>query len=209
MLTPKQQIFCVEYLVDLNAKQAAIRAGYKPKNAEIVANQLLKKTLVRAEIDRAMAVRMQRVEVKAEQVVRELARIGFANIRDAVSWGPDGIEIRDSEAIDDEVSAAIAEVSQTQHGIRIKMHSKTDALGKLASHLGLLVDRKEITGKDGGPIESKAQVEHTGKLTLQESVERYQKELAHDADMEAADSTSPGDGDRQPMDSPPPDPPPS
>lgn len=67
--------------------------------------------------------------------------------------------------------------------------------------------RQEITGKDGGPIESKTQVEHTGKLTLQESVERYQKELAHDADMEAADSTSSGDGDRQPVDTPPSDPP--
>lgn len=146
-LTAKQTEFCKQYLVDLNATQAAIRAKYKASSAENIGRQLLRKKGVAAEIARMMAKRAQKTEVKAEQVVRELARVAFADIRKALTWGPEGVHIVPSELVDDETAAAIAEVSQTQHGIRVKMHSKPEALAKLAQHLGMLIDRKEHTGK--------------------------------------------------------------
>lgn len=146
-LTEKQEEFCKQYLLDLNGKQAAIRAGYSAKTADVIAGQLLRKTSVKAQIDRLMAKRGQRVEVKADQVVRELCRIAFADIRKAVTWDASGVSVMPSDLIDEETGAAIAEVSQTQHGVRVKMHSKTEALAKLAQHLGMLIDRKEHTGK--------------------------------------------------------------
>jgi phage terminase small subunit len=60
----------------------------------------------------------------------------------------------DSAEIDDDTAAAIAEVSQTRDGIRIKFHDKLGALEKIGKHLGMLVDRHEHTGKNGGPIET-------------------------------------------------------
>ena len=76
-MTKKQQLFCEEYLIDLNATQAAIRAGYKPESAGSVGSENLKKPEIRARIDKAMAERSKRTGVNADRVVRELARVAF------------------------------------------------------------------------------------------------------------------------------------
>lgn len=71
-LTPKQDLFVHEYLVDLNAKQAAIRAGYSPKTAEWIGPQLLQKTHVQDELAKRQARRSARLEIRAEDVLRRL-----------------------------------------------------------------------------------------------------------------------------------------
>ena len=74
-MTPKQQAFVNEYLIDLNATQAAIRAGYSTKTAEVIANQLLNKTLVRAAINKAQMQRADKTELNAEWVLNRLQLI--------------------------------------------------------------------------------------------------------------------------------------
>lgn len=74
-LTDKQKAFVTEYLVDLNATQAAIRAGYKGKNVDDIACQLLRKTQVAQAIQEAMKKREQRTEITADQVLQEIANI--------------------------------------------------------------------------------------------------------------------------------------
>jgi phage terminase small subunit len=143
-LTPKQQLFCLEYIVDLNATQAAIRAGYRPHRAHVTGSKLASISLVRAEINRLMAERRERTEVNADQVIRELSRIAFADIGDICQWGEEGVILKKSETLPPLVRGAVAEVSQGQFGVKVKMHSKTDALSKLAQHLGLLIDAKVI-----------------------------------------------------------------
>ena len=71
-LTPKQEAFVREYLIDLNATQAAIRAGYSAKNAETIGYQLLQKTLVRAAIDEQMLKRETKTEITAEWVLNTI-----------------------------------------------------------------------------------------------------------------------------------------
>ena len=71
-LTPKQERFVAEYLLDLNATQAAARAGYSAKTAEQQGHQLLKKTSVSAEIQKAMQRRAERVERNADDVLRDI-----------------------------------------------------------------------------------------------------------------------------------------
>jgi phage terminase small subunit len=71
-LTPKQEAFIQEYLVDLNATQAAKRAGYKGKNLDKVGSELLGKTRVRAEIQAAMDKRAEKVGRTAEDVLRDI-----------------------------------------------------------------------------------------------------------------------------------------
>ena len=74
-LTDKQAAFVREYLVDLNATQAAIRAGYSERTASRIGPQLLGKTWVREAIEKAQAKRARRVEVKAEDVLRGVIEV--------------------------------------------------------------------------------------------------------------------------------------
>ena len=75
---------CEEYLIDLNATQAAIRAGYSPNAAGSIGSELLKKPEIRARIDQAMAERSKRTGINADRVLRELGRIAFLNPKDVI-----------------------------------------------------------------------------------------------------------------------------
>lgn len=81
-LTPKQQRFVVEYLVDLNATQAAIRAGYKPARAREQAYQLMRKPEVQDAIAKAMAERGKRTKVDADYVLQRLVEIDQLDLLD-------------------------------------------------------------------------------------------------------------------------------
>lgn len=156
-LTPKQVRFVEEYLVDLNATQAAIRAGYSEKTAKEIGCQNLTKLNIAAEIEKAMESRVERTQVTADQVIAELAKIAFVDIRKAVVWGatpnkpdvegikPNGlgmypVALVPSTKIDDDTAAAISEVSLTQTGVKIKMYDKKAALDSLGKHLGMFKD---------------------------------------------------------------------
>ena len=84
-LTPKQRFFCDEYLIDLNATQAAIRAGYSPISARDIGCKNLTNPYIKAHIEKRMANRKERTEITQDMVLKELARIGFANIDDYVT----------------------------------------------------------------------------------------------------------------------------
>ena len=71
--------FCEEYLVDLNATQAAIRAGYAPRAANVQGCRLMKREDVKAEIARLKAERGERAQISADDVLREVSRIAFAD----------------------------------------------------------------------------------------------------------------------------------
>ena len=79
-LTEKQKRFCEEYLVDLNAKQAAIRAGYSTKTADRIAGQNLNKLEVKSYIEQKRAEQSERTGIKADEVINELSKIAFANV---------------------------------------------------------------------------------------------------------------------------------
>lgn len=154
-LNPKQRRFVAEYLIDLNAAQAAIRAGYSEKTAKEQGARLLTNVNVQSEIQRLTKARENRTVITQDRVLLELARIGFSDIRKAVRWGETqlrvvesesgeteayhGLALIDSDKIDDDTAAAIAEVSEGPKGIKIKFHDKKGALADLAKHVG--VDR--------------------------------------------------------------------
>jgi phage terminase small subunit len=74
-MTPKHARFCAEYLVDLNATKAAVRAGYSKNGANVTASQIMKRPEVKAEIERLQQERMARVERTQDDVLRELWKI--------------------------------------------------------------------------------------------------------------------------------------
>lgn len=169
-LTPKQQRFVEEYLIDLNATRAAIRAGYSEKRASEIGYQLLQKTTVQIAIDSAQQRRSERTEITQDMVLQELARIGFSDIRKIVRWGNTtmapgvnnageetmevchGLALVGADDIDDETAAAIAEISEGREGLKIKLHDKKGALVDIGKHLGMFKDRVEHSGPNGGPI---------------------------------------------------------
>ncbi|WAG76978.1 terminase small subunit [Metapseudomonas furukawaii] len=153
-LTPKQRRFVDEYLIDLCATQAAIRAKYSAKTAASQGERLLRNVEVQRAIARRMKDREQRTEITQDKVLRELAKIGFSDIRKVVRWGETevrmvdaddgddlipyhGLALIDSTEVDDDTAAAIAEVSQGRDGLKVKLHDKKGALVEIARHLGM------------------------------------------------------------------------
>jgi phage terminase small subunit len=143
-VTPKQQRFVDEYLVDLNATQAAIRAGYSAATAEAAGSRLLRNVKVAAAIAGARTDLSERTKVTQDRVLEELARIAFSDMRTFTSWGPDGVTLLDSDGLDEDDARCVAEVKQTttQHGgsLGFKLHDKVGALEKIGRHLGMFVD---------------------------------------------------------------------
>lgn len=81
-MTPKQEAFVREYLIDLNATQAAIRAGYSEKTAKDIGCQNLAKLNIKTAIDKALSERAERTEIDAEWVLKRLAEEADADIAD-------------------------------------------------------------------------------------------------------------------------------
>lgn len=164
-LTPKQQRFVDEFLIDLNATQAYIRAGYSPKSADSNAATLKGNQRVAEAISRAMAELAKRTGVNQERIIREYARIAFADPRKVIEWGPDGVTLRDSSLLDEDDAAIVAEVSETpsEYGrsIKIKFHDKKGALDSLGKHLGMFRDKLDVT-IDEPPADARESI--AGKL---------------------------------------------
>lgn len=158
-LTDKQKRFVTEYLVDLNATQAAKRAGYKDPN---IGRQLITKNNVLDAISKAMKKREARTEITQDSVLKELAAIGFANAADFVKVSGGAVKITDTDEIEKDKLPALAGVKETQNGIEIKLHDKVHALELIGKHLGMFTgaqarnDVEDLTpladmlaGKDG------------------------------------------------------------
>jgi phage terminase small subunit len=140
-MNEKQKRFVAEYLIDLNATQAAIRAGYAKTTAYSQGQRLLKHVEVAADIQKSQNKRSERTEITADRVLKEIGGIAFANAGDFFDWGADGVTLRDKGKLTRAQQAVVAEASETrtEHGgtIRLKLHDKIAALDKLCRHLGI------------------------------------------------------------------------
>lgn len=143
-LTAKQQRFCDEYLIDLNATQAAIRAGYSPKTAEQAASRLLTIVKVSDEIKREMAERSKRTGINQDRVVQELAKLAFVNIADVVDL--DNATVRRSATDEDLACIQSVKMKPSEFGTEreIKLYDKKASLELLGRHLGMFKDKLEV-----------------------------------------------------------------
>lgn len=140
-LTNKQSRFVKEYLVDLNATQAAIRAGFSEKHANRAGAQLMANEAVASEIQKGMNKRAERLEIKSDDVLREIMRIAFLDLSGA--YGEMGLlPIR---LMPENVRRAIAGVKYDENGIaEVKTIDKIRALELLGKHLKLFSADIEI-----------------------------------------------------------------
>ncbi len=137
----KHQRFVAEYLIDLNATQAAVRAGYSPHSAGKQGSSLLRRPDVAEAVAAGKAALVDRATVTAERVLQAYAEIAFANMADYARFGPDGLGLIDMANLSRAQTAAIAEVTESKTGrggtVRFKLHDKLAALNALARYLGL------------------------------------------------------------------------
>lgn len=148
-LTAKQQRFCDEYLIDLNATQAAIRAGYKRSDyTDTNANKLLENTRIKETIEKAMAERSKRTGISQDRVIQELARIAFVNPIDVINT--ENGSVSDS-ASDDDLACIQSVKVKTMNSDKgwseereVKLNDKMKALELLGKHLGMFKDKVEL-----------------------------------------------------------------
>ncbi|MDE6260679.1 MAG: terminase small subunit [Oscillospiraceae bacterium] len=142
-LTLRQRQFVQEYLVDLNATQAAIRAGYSEKTAEVIGYENLRKPQIKAAIDRAIQARNQRTEITQDKVIQELAKVAFADgtMYARVVGGGRAVELTDTAKLTADQRAAISCVKEGKYGIEVSTYDKVRALELLGKHLGVFDSR--------------------------------------------------------------------
>ena len=150
-LTPKQAAFVAEYLVDLNATQAAIRAGYSKRTAYRIASELLQKTSVSEALQTAMRERAKRTEITADRVLEQYARLAFADVRQL--FQDDGTLKPMSEWPDDAAAMVngieVVELDGDPPGRikKLKLVDKRASLADIAKHLGMLKEHVEVAGE--------------------------------------------------------------
>lgn len=147
-LTEKQQRFVDEYLIDLNATQAAIRAGYSVKTAREQASQNLTKLNIQQAISEKMAERSKRTGVNQDRIVLELAKIAFVNAADVID--SDDATIKAGATADDTaaIQSVKVKVIPTKEGEgverEIRLNDKLKALELLGKHLGMWNDKLDV-----------------------------------------------------------------
>lgn len=171
-LTDKQKRFCEEYLIDLNATQAAIRAGYSPKTAEQTASRLLRNVKVQEYIAKRKKELSRSTEITQERVIKELALIAFSNNADyahvvekkmQVEAGGALVDVLDkdgkpvmyrtvepvlTEELTEEQKRALAVIKKGRDGLEVKSCDKVKALELLGKHLGIFTDKIEANVND-------------------------------------------------------------
>ena len=154
-LTPKQQRFVEEYLIDLNATQAAIRSGYSEKTARKIGSENLTKLDIQEAIQEAQNKLSERTEITQDMILHELAKIGFSNMLDYVSITNGGDLVTDFSALTKDQAAAISEVTietytegrgedaEEVKRVKFKLSDKRAALVDMGRHLGMFKDKIE------------------------------------------------------------------
>lgn len=174
-LTPKQKRFVEEYLIDLNATQAAIRAGYSPKTVKSIGQENLTKPDLQKAITRAMEERSRRTQITQDRVLKELAKIAFSNgsdfakvvtkpvIKQTINettgeWEEKEVqqqfvELTDTDQLSEDKKAAIAGIKEGKFGIEVQSCDKVKALELIGKHLGMFKDKVELSGQVNNPYE--------------------------------------------------------
>lgn len=163
-LTRNQKIFCDEYLIDLNATRA-YKAAYKnvkkDETAAVNGSRLLRNAKVERYIESKMKEREKRTEITQDKVLKELAKIGFADLANYLDYKTaltqvgfssgepvfdysPVINLIDSKEVD---TSVVQEVSISDKGsFKFKLYDKQKALELIGRHLGMFTDRVEHSG---------------------------------------------------------------
>ncbi len=135
-LTPKQKAFCQQFLLDLNGKQAAIRAGYSARTAEFQASRLLSLVKVQQFLQQLQTEARKRTDITKDEILAELASILRAKITDYLNFDGKKIQFKDFADLPESQIKAVEGIRQTRHGIELKLHGKAWTTERICRILG-------------------------------------------------------------------------
>ena len=138
--------------MDLNATQAAIRAGYSEKTACEQGSRLLANVKVQEAIQKARIERQERTRITQDMVLMELAAVGFSKATDYATIRGPLVEMTPTDRLTDKQKSAVASIEQGNFGIKVKLHDKVRALELLGKHLGLFDGRGGVPEKDNNNL---------------------------------------------------------
>lgn len=158
-LTHRQERFIEEYLLDLNATRAAIRAGYSPRSAAACGWTLLQKPAIQDGIERAMEERRMRVSVDQDRVIEELAAVAFGNLTDFVRVERDDegqmcLRLTPTEQVEKRLRPALADIRLKdgrgrQDGV-LCPHPRQDACARTAGEASGRLEGQARGGRPSG-----------------------------------------------------------
>ena len=145
---PRHELFCRQYILDFNAQEAYIRAGYSPGGARQAAFKLLTDADIISRVQYLVDQRAEKLNFEGERVMLETARLGMSDITDVLEVTADGVNIFPSETWSPHAKRAVESVKQTEtfnkdgeltsRRLELKMHSKQAALALLSHQIGLI-----------------------------------------------------------------------
>lgn len=129
-LDARQKRFCEEYIIDLNGYKAAIRAGYSEKSSRQQASDLLSRPNISQYISELKDKRSERTEITADRTVKEVANIGYSNIKKIASWDAEGnLTVIPSDEMSDDVAASIETIKMEKVTLFTKREKAWDENG--------------------------------------------------------------------------------
>lgn len=148
-MTSKQKAFCKHYIAcKFNASEAARRAGYSPHRVNVTSSQLLANPNIQSELDRLVKKEFSMLDRQALMMFKTIAHACQFDLRSAVSWGPSGVILKDSDSLEQMDALMISEVSETitkdGGSQKIKTISKERAWEMMAKITNLLDTDKLI-----------------------------------------------------------------
>lgn len=136
-MNAKQEIFCREYLIDLNATKAAMRAGYSKAAARSIGSENLIKPYIRAHVEKLVVERAERTQTSSDDVIRELSAFAFFNIQDFIALDSTGFRMLPFNKIPRDKLAGLSCMKFSNGQLTIDSNQKMKALQMLGRHLGM------------------------------------------------------------------------
>jgi phage terminase small subunit len=149
-LSDKRKMFAKEYSVSFNATQAAIKAGYAKKGAAREGHRLSTNVHVRAEINRLIEKRKDKIDITEQEIIAHALKIlktDPAELAQAIEKGDDLSELC-PELIQEITISRNSGVNGSGSSVKVRMPSKDRALELLAKYKAMLTDRTELTGDE-------------------------------------------------------------
>ncbi len=166
LLDPRELAFVVAYCETFHIQDSAIAAGFPPKGAHVQANRLLKRDTIQAALLEEMDDRLYDVRISVDRVLREFAILAFSDLTDYGLADDKGRFVIDLKNLPSGATRAIQEITtktlyegrgKSRRAIgtetKLKLHGKQGSLEFLGKYLRMVVERKELSGPGGGPIE--------------------------------------------------------
>lgn len=158
VMNERQKIFCKEYMIDMNATKAAARAGYSERTSNEAGARLMNAPTVKAEIKRLQNKVSEKLSIKAEHIISELAKIGFSDIKNYYDNSDE--KTKNITKLDNDLTAAVSSLKTIKtivNGVttiqkEFKLHDKITALISLGKHLGIF-EKNNKQKTPGNPID--------------------------------------------------------